>query len=83
MTPRTSIFALNIEETIEQNLNEIVEQGFSRIPLYRDSIDNIVGVLYIKDILKVDKSQKLKTLSRKAMYVPSQWEYTKCLKSLK
>lgn len=83
MTPRTSIFALNIEETIEQNLNEIVEQGFSRIPLYRDSIDNIVGVLYIKDILKVDKSQKLKTLSRKAMYVPESMRIYKMFEEFK
>lgn len=83
MTPRTSIFALNIEETIAQNLDEIVEQGFSRIPLYSDSIDNIVGILYVKDILKVDKNQKLGSLSRKAIYVPESMRISKMFEEFK
>lgn len=70
MTPRTSIYALDKNEVLKDNLDEIVEQGFSRIPVYDESIDNICGILYIKDILKVDINQKVEKYMRKAMYVP-------------
>lgn len=70
MTPRTSLFVLNMEDTIGEHLTEIAEQGFSRIPVYNESIDNIEGILYIKDILTAQKDTKIKDLARKAIYVP-------------
>lgn len=51
MSPRTDIFALDIAESFEEIYHKIVENGFSRIPVYRDSIDHIEGVLFVKDLL--------------------------------
>ena len=51
MVPRTQLMALNLENFDEQNLEEIVEARFSRIPCYEGGLDNIVGVVYLKDVL--------------------------------
>ena len=51
MKPRIDIFALSIEESYENVLLKILENGYSRNPVYKDNIDNIVGVLYAKDLL--------------------------------
>lgn len=70
MTPRTQIFALDIDSKIEDVIYDIVDQGFSRIPLYKESIDNIVGLLYIKDILMADRSDNISKYQREVIYVP-------------
>ena len=51
MVPRVDIFALSEELSYQELLNEIVAIGYSRIPVYRESLDNITGVIYIKDLL--------------------------------
>ncbi|MFN7045785.1 MAG: gliding motility-associated protein GldE [Flavobacterium sp.] len=51
MSPRIDVFALNIEETFEQVMPKIVEKGYSRIPVYRENIDQIEGILFIKDLI--------------------------------
>jgi CBS domain containing-hemolysin-like protein len=51
MVPRTQLMAINLEDFDEQNLEEIVEARFSRIPCYEGGLDNIVGVVYLKDVL--------------------------------
>lgn len=51
MRPRIDIFALEEDMPYSQVLKEIVEQGYSRIPVYSDNIDHIKGVLYVKDLL--------------------------------
>ena len=53
MTPRIDIVALGVSDTIMVALSAFVESGFSRIPVYEDSIDNVIGLLYAKDILTV------------------------------
>ncbi|HEY9450773.1 MAG TPA: hemolysin family protein, partial [Gemmatimonadaceae bacterium] len=53
MTPRTEIIALPIDATLEQTLATVEESGLSRIPVYRGSIDSIVGLLLAKDLLPV------------------------------
>jgi len=50
MTPRNNMFAISIDSNIEDILDEILESSFSRIPVYKDNIDNIIGVLYVKDL---------------------------------
>ena len=50
MTPRNNMFAINIDSNIEDVLDEILSSSFSRIPVYKDTIDNIVGILYVKDL---------------------------------
>ena len=51
MSPRIDVFALNIEETFEEIMPKIVEKGYSRIPVYRENIDQIEGILFIKDLI--------------------------------
>ena len=51
MSPRIDIFAIEMEETFGEIYEKIVEKGYSRIPVYRDSIDHIEGVLFVKDLI--------------------------------
>ena len=51
MRPRMDIFALNIDTHFETIITEIIDNGYSRIPVYEESIDTIIGVLYVKDLL--------------------------------
>jgi gliding motility-associated protein GldE len=51
MSPRIDIFALDIEETFAEIYPKIVEKGYSRIPIYRENIDHIEGVLFVKDLI--------------------------------
>ncbi|TVZ52853.1 gliding motility-associated protein GldE [Dokdonia sp. Hel_I_53] len=51
MRPRMDLFALNKEDSYATILPQITENGFSRIPVFEDSIDTIIGILYIKDLL--------------------------------
>lgn len=53
MRPRTSVVALDIESEEEEVLDLLKDNRYSRIPVYQDSIDNIVGILYMKDVVQV------------------------------
>ena len=52
MVPRTQVFAIEIDTPIPEVLRLVGESGHSRVPVYRDNIDNVVGTLFVKDILK-------------------------------
>ncbi len=88
MTPRIDIVALNVDETIMQALSAFVESGFSRIPIYEESIDSVIGLLYAKDILTVLKnrddleSQTIRDLLRPTYYVPEIKRADELLKEL-
>lgn len=51
MVPRTQVFAFDINEFNNKTIERIIEESYSRIPCYDDNLDNIVGVVYLKDIL--------------------------------
>jgi len=74
MTPRTSMFAVEGNKTLDDIWEEMIEAGFSRIPVYEETIDNIIGVLYTKDVLNYLKAHstdtQVKELVREAYYVP-------------
>lgn len=73
MTPRTEIFAAEIEFTFEELLSLVEESGFSRIPIFKENVDNIQGVLYIKDIipyLNQSKNYTWQKLIRPTIFVP-------------
>lgn len=53
MVPRIDVFSLPIETTVEEAAENLTKEGYSRIPVYRDSVDHIVGVLISKDVFKV------------------------------
>lgn len=52
MVPRQNILSIDIEDSVETIMNMIMESGYSRIPVYKDSIDNVIGVLYTKEIIR-------------------------------
>jgi gliding motility-associated protein GldE len=72
MKPRIDIFALSDEETYEEVLHKILTNGYSRNPVYKENIDNIIGILYAKDLLPHlnKKSFKWQTLLRETFFVP-------------
>ena len=51
MSPRIDVFALEIDETFAEIYPKIIDKGYSRIPVYRESIDHIEGILFIKDLI--------------------------------
>lgn len=82
MSPRIDIFALEISESFEAICPKIIEKGFSRIPVYRDNIDQIEGVLFVKDLLPhIDKTEfDWTTLIREAFFVPENKKLDNLLK---
>ena len=73
MIHRTDIFAIEINDNIYELLDEIDDYKYSRIPVYEETIDDIKGILFLKDILKAlsnGKKIKIKDIMREAYYVP-------------
>lgn len=52
MIPRIDMLALDVNTTVQDSLSALVESGHSRVPVYEDTVDNIIGLLYAKDLLK-------------------------------
>ncbi|RKS95139.1 protein involved in gliding motility GldE [Flavobacterium limicola] len=82
MSPRIDIFALEIEESFSVICPKIIEKGYSRIPVYRDNIDQIEGVLYVKDLLPhINKNEfDWKSLLREPFFVPENKKLDNLLK---
>lgn len=79
MVPRPDVVALEISTSFDAALRSFIESGHSRIPIYRDTIDNIEGLLYAKDLLMVfhqngengaPRPQSIRELMRPAYFVP-------------
>ena len=72
MSPRIDIFALEIDETFAEIYDKIVEKGYSRIPVFRENIDHIEGVLFVKDLIPhINKKDfDWKALLREPFFVP-------------
>ncbi len=72
MKPRIDIFAISDDEPYEVVLKKILENGYSRNPVYKENIDNIIGILYAKDLLEHlnKKSFKWQNLLREPFFVP-------------
>ena len=75
MTPRTDVFSIDIDEDLDNYLDELVEMRYSRIPVYQEDTDNIIGILYIKDLMQQAlfcdlESVDVKALLRDPFFVP-------------
>ncbi|MBC8443966.1 HlyC/CorC family transporter [Candidatus Woesearchaeota archaeon] len=74
MTPRTEIFALDFDVELKEVISTIKNTGFSRIPIYEKRIDNIKGILYVKDLLSYINHNKpkvkLNEIIRPAFFIP-------------
>ena len=72
MTHRTDIFAVNVESDVNEILQVLDEYKYSRIPVYQDTIDEIIGIVYIKDLFKyiaTDKKIQIKKIMREPYFV--------------
>ena len=73
MTPRPDIGALPREATLQDVAGFVVERGFSRIPIYEESVDNIIGIIYAKDVMAAlleESDQTVAQIAREPMLVP-------------
>ncbi|MEZ4838373.1 gliding motility-associated protein GldE [Flavobacterium sp.] len=82
MSPRIDVFGLEIQESFKEILPKILDKGYSRIPVYRDNIDHVEGVLYVKDLLPhIDKTDfDWITLLREPFFVPENKKLDNLLK---
>ena len=75
MVPRIAMVTLPATATLDEAIDTVIEEGHSRIPVYEDTIDEIVGILYAKDLLpflkgSVDERPTLRSLLRTPVFVP-------------
>lgn len=90
MTPRTEIYALTLNATIKEARDLIIESKYSRIPVYRDNVDNVEGVIYVRDLLQfwTDKDKEnqrlidLPNLLRSVYFVPETKYVAELLKEM-
>lgn len=88
MTHRTDIEAVEISSSISDVVDLAVKEGFSRIPVYNEDLDNIVGIINIKDLLKlvgtkISADDSLKDYVRKPFFVPETISCVKLFKQMK
>ena len=74
MVPRIDILALDVHTNLPDALDVLLNTGHTRVPVYQDTVDNILGLLYAKDLLRVwregDTTGSLRNLLRPAYFVP-------------
>ena len=72
MCPRVDIFALSSDLSLDKVLPKLIENGFSRIPVFENQLDNIIGILYVKDLLPNIKNRNFNWTSilRPTYFVP-------------
>ena len=75
MTPRTEVFSIDVNAPTEEYIDELMEMRYSRIPVYEDDSDNIIGILYIKDYLIKARQDgfdnvEIRPILRKPYFVP-------------
>lgn len=82
MSPRIDIFALDVEAPFAEIMPKLVDKGFSRIPVYRDTIDQIEGVLFIKDLIPYIDNEDFEwqTIVREPFFVPENKKLDNLLK---
>ncbi len=84
MTPRPDIVAIRVDAT-QQDLRTLFrEQQYSRMPVYRDNLDNIVGIVFVKDLVALPPTAEppLTTLMRSAYFVPESKRVSELLKEM-
>ena len=86
MTPRPEICALPVEATVRQARDLIIREKYSRLPVYREKIENVEGVIYVRDLLQAwaegRENDSIETLLRPAFFVPETKSASDLLKSM-
>jgi CBS domain containing-hemolysin-like protein len=75
LVPRTKISAIDIESEPKEILDRMIDEGYSRMPVYKDSLDNVIGIIFMKDMLKLMKQSRLvkddiDSIIRPAHFIP-------------
>ncbi len=84
MTPRLDIVAISVDESLQALRTLFREEQYSRIPVFRESLDNIVGILFVKDLVALPYGAEppLTTLMRSAFFVPESKRVSELLKEM-
>jgi len=81
--PRVKITAVEENMSLEELKEIIVASGYSRIPVYKDTIDDIVGIIYVKDLLLYPEKQSIKALMRSVWFVTENMKVQSLLNQFK
>lgn len=86
MTPRTEMVALSVDSTVRSARDIIIEEKYSRLPVYRDNIDNIEGLIYVRDLLAAwangKENESIQNFLRPVVFVPETKTASELLKSM-
>ena len=85
MIPRTEMVAINLIESDDKSISDIIKTGHTLVPVYENSLDNIIGILHTKDVMKsiIEKQQfTLRSLLRPAYFVPEAKLISEILKDM-
>jgi len=88
MTPRIDIVALDVDSNVSDALTTLIESGFSRIPVYDENIDDLIGILYAKDLLGLwqkghtSNGHAIRELLRPAYFIPETKRASELLREL-
>lgn len=86
MIPREKIFAINLNEPREKILSQVIRSGYSRVPVYKGTLDNILGIIYAKDLLYLWREGKLfllEDLIRPVNFIPEKKKISELLREFK
>jgi len=86
MVPRIDVEFVSIESTFNELIDTLGEGGYSRFPVYKDTIDNVVGILYVKDLLRQVKAQddfSVEKIIRRPYFVPESKRLDSLLREFK
>lgn len=85
MVPRTEMVALDISKPREHLIRVVTEEGYSRLPVFKDSLDNIVGIIYTKDLINLLEDRDLiviQDILRPPYFVPESVKISKLMRDL-
>lgn len=85
MVPRTDVVAVDISITRERLIKVVIDEGYTRIPVYDQTIDNIVGIMYTKDLLSMLEHRDviiLQDILRPAYFIPESKKISALLREL-
>lgn len=88
ITPRVDIESISVDTSVRDTIDIMIKEEYSRLPVYEDNVDNIIGVVHIKDLLKVKKTdpnnadKSVKSFMRKVFHVPESKKITTLLREM-
>lgn len=84
MVPRVNVVTVDLDDSVDEIYNTYIESGYSRLPVYKDTIDNIVGIIHEKDFYKFmhDGETDLSKIIQKTLCVPSSMKISSVLREI-